>query len=479
MLVNCLSNLFRSRLKFAALLAVTALLLIRIAVGAQTDKPTPPPLEPRVHIVEGGENLTYIAEQYEVTIEALRVVNRLRNADVLTVGQELIVPGGEGEAVAAVHRVNIGDSLAGIAHGYDTSIEAVMEANLLINRDYVPAAGQVLSVVSRTGSEQPYSIQGTPYFVEEGETIFEIAVRHGVPISQLAQANDLTYPVRLFPGQRLRIPGSGQYQYLPGKWVNVNIRPQSISQGDTVSIYVENLLEGNPDGVFAGQELHFIPYREGYTALVGVDAFTTPGPYVIDISGIGEQPWSNLTQKFPISSSNYISQEITIPEELHDLLDPEVRQKEDAFLHTIYANFSEEPLWDGLFQVPVTDTVVTASYGGGRSYNEGAIDNYHTGTDFDGVIGTPILAAADGTVVFSETLELRGKTVIIDHGMGVMTGYYHFSDIFVDVGEDVSIRQPIGLGGSSGLSTGPHLHWDLRIMDVPVDGMRWTRESFP
>ncbi len=475
MLLNCLSNIFRLRLKIGVLVAIAALTLSGIAAWAQTEQPPAPP----VHIVENGDNLTYIAEQYDVTIEALRVVNHLRNADVLIVGQELIIPGGEGEAVAAVHRVQIGDSLAGIAHGYGTSIEAVMEANLLINRDYVPAAGQVLSVISRTGSDQPSPVQGTPYFVEEGETMLEIAARHGLPVSQLAQANDLAYPVRLFHGQRLRIPGSGIYQDLPGKWTKVNIKPQTVSQGDTVSVYVENLLEGHPDGLFAGQELRFIPHNEGFVALVGIDAFMDPGSYAFELGGIGEQPWSSIAQKYPISSSGYISQAITIPEELNDLLDPEVRQNEDAFLHTIYTDFSEEPRWEGLFQVPVTDTVVTASYGGGRSYNEGPIDIYHTGTDFDGDIGTPILAAATGTVMFSETLELRGQTVIINHGMGVMTGYFHLSEIFVDVGEDVAVGQPVGLGGSTGLSTGPHLHWEMRIMDVPVDGMRWTEESFP
>jgi murein DD-endopeptidase MepM/ murein hydrolase activator NlpD len=74
---------------------------------------------------------------------------------------------------------------------------------------------------------------------------------------------------------------------------------------------------------------------------------------------------------------------------------------------------------------------------------------------------------------------VRGLTVILDHGLGVMTGYYHLSDSFVEVGQEVSAEQPIGAGGSSGLSTGPHLHWDLRIMGVPVDGMVWTENLFP
>ena len=215
MSVRYLSILQRCRLKIAALVAISALILSGIVVRAQSEEPAVPP----VHIVEAGENLTYIAEQYEVSIEALRVVNHLRNADVLTVGQELIIPGGEGEAVAAVYRAQLGDSLATIAHGFGTSVEAVMEANLLVNRDYVPAAGQALSVISRTGSEQPRPVQGTPVFVEEGETLFEIAARHGLTVAQLAQANDLPYPVRLFPGQRLRIPGSETYQDLPGQWV--------------------------------------------------------------------------------------------------------------------------------------------------------------------------------------------------------------------------------------------------------------------
>lgn len=460
-------------------MTITMFMLSGIIVNAQTEEPTEQPAVPLVHVVASGENLTLIAEQYDVSIEALRVVNNLRNADVLRVGKELIIPGGKGEFVAAVHGVRLGDSLATIAHEYGTSIEAVMEANLLVNRDYVPAAGQFLSVISRTGSEQPYFVQGTPYIVKEGESILEIAARHDLPVSRLARANDLAYPVRLFPGQRLRIPGSENYQDLPGKWLKVDIKPQTISQGDTVSVYVENLLEGQPTGLFAGQELHFIPSGEGYVALVGIGAFMEPGTYAIELAGVGEQRWATFAQKLPISNANYITQEISISEDLNELLDPELRETEDRFLHTIFAAFSEEPRWEGPFQVPVTDTVVTAYYGGGRSYNEGPVTIYHTGTDFDGDIGTPILAAAEGTVLFSDSLELRGQTVIVDHGLGVMTGYYHLSEIFVDVGEDVAAAQPLGLGGSTGLSTGPHLHWDLRIMDVPVDGMRWTEESFP
>jgi murein DD-endopeptidase MepM/ murein hydrolase activator NlpD len=132
-----------------------------------------------------------------------------------------------------------------------------------------------------------------------------------------------------------------------------------------------------------------------------------------------------------------------------------------------------------LFQAPVTTTIVTAGYGGARSYNGGPYEIFHTGVDFAGTTGTPILAPAAGAVVFSDTLQLRGLTLIIDHGLGVFSSYNHLSSIQVNVGDRVEPGQPVALGGSTGLSTGPHLHWELRVMDVPVNGMQWTQEPFP
>ena len=82
-------------------------------------------------------------------------------------------------------------------------------------------------------------------------------------------------------------------------------------------------------------------------------------------------------------------------------------------------------------------------------------------------------------MVFSGPLELRGNTVILDHGLGVMTAYFHLSEILVGEGDAVTTGQPLGLGGSTGLSNGPHLHWDVRVNGVAVDGMQWTTTSFP
>jgi murein DD-endopeptidase MepM/ murein hydrolase activator NlpD len=472
------------------LLAGLILCLIPLTVWAQEATPTPPPgnpLIPLVHTVQEGENLTIIANTYSVTVEELLAINNLANADTLAVGQQLTIPGGEGEAVATAYTVQAGDTLAHIATLFNTTPEEVQAANNILNRFYQPFVGQGLTLVSHTGSALSQPVPGTPHIVAAGESLPMIAARYGRPPHTIAAANNLTYPYYLFPGQRLRIPGEGtgaaEYQDLPGEWLAVRVRPLTAQQGSTLSIYVQNLLDGTPSGSFAGQALRFFPYENGYIALAGIDAFTEPGLYPLQLSGSGSKPWRPFTQNIPIANSGFGIQQIPVSEELAPLLDPQIRQQEDAFLATLYNQTAETPAWDGLFQYPVTTTitttVVTAGYGDGRSYNGGPIEIYHTGVDFAGGLGTPILAPAAGEVRFAGPLQLRGNTILIDHGLGVMTAYFHLSEMFVQPGDRVTTGQPIGAGGSTGLSTGPHLHWDVRVNGVPVNGLQWVEEAFP
>ncbi len=98
----------------------------------------------------------------------------------------------------------------------------------------------------------------------------------------------------------------------------------------------------------------------------------------------------------------------------------------------------------------------------------------------DGEPGDPVFAAAEGGVVLAEPLQVRGGTVIVDHGLGVYSNYCHLSDLAVEQGETVSRGQLIGYMGSTGLATGTHVHWELRVGGVAVDPFEWTRRKiFP
>jgi len=126
--------------------------------------------------------------------------------------------------------------------------------------------------------------------------------------------------------------------------------------------------------------------------------------------------------------------------------------------------------FDGEFIPPVNPLDIASFFGPRLHPILGYVRN-HDGIDLDGPAGGAIYAAADGTVVVAGTQGGYGTTVVLDHGGGLGTLYAHQSALAVRVGDRVNKGEVIGYIGSTGLSTGPHLHWEVRINGVPVDPM--------
>ena len=107
--------------------------------------------------------------------------------------------------------------------------------------------------------------------------------------------------------------------------------------------------------------------------------------------------------------------------------------------------------------------------GGRRNPFGGRGFEYHEGQDIDAAYGTPVMVAASGTVTIAGRQRGYGNVIYIDHGAGLSTRYGHLSQIDVKIGQTVTRGQTIGLVGSTGRSTGPHLHYEVRINNQPVD----------
>ncbi len=151
-------------------------------------------------------------------------------------------------------------------------------------------------------------------------------------------------------------------------------------------------------------------------------------------------------------------------------------QREVQELGRVYSEVTlDRALFDGPFQVPLKSKV-TSYYGKRRVFNNKK-DAVHKGTDFRARTGTPIPSANKGKVVFAGDLFFNGKTVIIDHGLGVMTMYCHLSELKATVGELVPRGAIIGLAGNTGRSTAAHLHWGVRVQDEWVDGHILVKEG--
>ena len=117
---------------------------------------------------------------------------------------------------------------------------------------------------------------------------------------------------------------------------------------------------------------------------------------------------------------------------------------------------------------------ITASFGERIDpFNgEGA---FHSGVDISTVVGSPVIAPADGSVTFADFLGGYGRAIMVDHGHGITTRYGHLSSFAVTAGQFIHRGDTIGYVGSSGRSTGPHLHYEVRINDTPVNPYKYLR----
>ena len=127
------------------------------------------------------------------------------------------------------------------------------------------------------------------------------------------------------------------------------------------------------------------------------------------------------------------------------------------------------PMWTASFIRPRT-SVITSEFGSGRLFN-GRLTTRHLGVDFRGALGEPVHAANRGVVALVDNFFLAGNVVYIDHGGGVVTGYFHLSKTLVAAGDTVARGQVIGLVGATGRVTGPHLHWAARYGAVTVNAL--------
>jgi len=234
---------------------------------------------------------------------------------------------------------------------------------------------------------------------------------------------------------------------------------------------VEATLDGKPLDLQAGDGFGW--------AVVGIGAYDESRDVAVSVTGT-DQVGNRTEQRsaMHVVPYQYTRDTIQVSAQLAPLLEPRVRAEEDAKLAPTYANVSQPRLWNGPFQMPAQGEIVT-QYGEVRSYNGGPFEGHHTGVDIAVPLGQPVLAPARGKVVLIDRVQLRGNIVVLDHGLGVFTTYAHLSAVDVQVGQEVQAGQPFAKVGTTGLSEGPHLHWELWIRGVNVDPLEWTSRSIP
>jgi murein DD-endopeptidase MepM/ murein hydrolase activator NlpD len=446
-----------------------------------------------IHVVQRGETLFRIALRYGVTVQELTTLNGLTNPNSIQVGQRLLVPapGAAPITPSQTHIVQPGETLRSIAELYHLTVEALAAQNDITDPDTL-YVGQVLNLVvevAPTPTAVPTLAASLPtasnqiHTVQSGETLFRIATNYGLTVNELARANNISDPTVIYAGQQLVIPGVEVPQLaldLPPTVTGLDILPLIFVEGKTGRIRLTTSSPMTVSGSFLGQNIAVASEQNNtfHTILVGIPIFTEPGiyPFAINLMDGTGQP-TTLNLNIQVVAGNYGSEYINLLADRSNLLDPTVENAEQAQVVSVMSNFTPVRSWDGVMGLPAAASIISP-FGRRRSFNGGPFDHFHSGTDFGGAAGTPIMAAAPGTVVFAGPLNIRGNATIVDHGWGVFTGYWHQSAQYVQVGDFVTTGQVIGAVGATGRVSGSHLHWELWVNSVPVDPMQWVQQSF-
>lgn len=204
------------------------------------------------------------------------------------------------------------------------------------------------------------------------------------------------------------------------------------------------------------------------TCYYPIDLLDKPGPIAIAIWGTGPKEFAHIS----VVANDYGTEEITLP----DI--PQANPSREDLKRDARDRVSLGKIWrtkEGPAQftlplgAPVRPMSVGKSFGVKRVYNGKVAEQAHMGSDYDSPVGSPILAVAAGTVVFADEMFFEGNAVFIDHGDGLISMYFHLSDIKVQAGQEVKKGETLGREGATGRSTGPHLWFGVRWHDARIN----------
>lgn len=257
----------------------------------------------------------------------------------------------------------------------------------------------------------------------------------------------------------------------PAPALSVTITPASPRPGDVVLLHVS----GAPpdlDGTWGGVPLRVFRVADGAAALVGVDLDAPVGPVAWALTRPGPTGGGVAVRagRVTIRPRAFETQRLTLPPGQVDLDAATLARvkTEQAEFRVALGDSAAERLWRGAFRVPVEGGRPTGGFGLRRLLN-GQSRSPHAGFDWAAPSGTPVVATNAGRVVLVAEHFFAGRLVVLDHGLGLSSYYFHLDETRVAAGERVAAGQPIGAVGATGRATGPHLHLGVSLGGARVD----------
>lgn len=237
--------------------------------------------------------------------------------------------------------------------------------------------------------------------------------------------------------------------------------------GGIIHLPVGTVKDPAPRVYFNKRRVLVVRNQQNWTALVGIPLYAEPGNHLVTVQAPNK---TKYTESFLVEPKEYPSQHITIKNKRMvnpHALDMKRIEKERIPVNRALSTWSEQAEVDTDFSMPA-DGPLSSPFGLRRFFNKQA-RKPHSGLDIAAAQGAPITAPAAGSVINTGNYFFNGNTVFVDHGQGLITGYFHMSDIKVNAGQRVARGDLLGSIGSTGRVTGPHLHWNVYLNRTKVD----------
>ena len=258
------------------------------------------------------------------------------------------------------------------------------------------------------------------------------------------------------------------------------MQPPAVRQGEVVAAHVS--AAGTASAVLSidGVRSPMILIGETWFALHPFARDASVGQHTVVVELFDSEGKSRAVVRaaVQVNPSGIPLEEITIGDGVDDPID------QVGLAHDIDVRFHQHtavtgaPLWAGPWSRPV-EGEDSDRFGGMRSYNGGPALDWHHGHDIAADHGDPVVAPAPAVVAWAGELVVHGNGVILDHGAGVYSGYWHLSEIVVAPGQLLAEGEWLGNIGATGLSTGPHLHWEVIVRGRDVDALQWLGDQRP
>ncbi len=258
--------------------------------------------------------------------------------------------------------------------------------------------------------------------------------------------------------------------------LNVEISSSEVANGKTVLFVFEKEKDVKYKNLLYNDKYYTISQhplsKSKMYALVPISYYEKPSDKKVKLFYEEKEKEREKTYFLRVRDAQYTKENIKVSNSKVHLSakDKKRASKEYTEAMKVYNTVSPKSYISSEFIAPL-QSKITSSFGKARVYN-GTLKGYHSGTDYRAKVGERVKTANDGVVVLVKNRFYSGGSIVVDHGQGIYTCYFHLSRFHVKEGERVKKGQVIGLSGKSGRVTGPHLHFAARVNGVQVDPLQ-------